>query len=103
MILAGSANAVDPCRPANPRTTFAVGEPVHVGGYFSRRLLPGDAARIQVYVDGRLAADDQLELPPFGAECYSEQEPLTADEPSEWRIVVATDGTTLAEGSFSVR
>lgn len=104
VILAGTdRNPVDPCRPVGPKSSFSVGEPIHIGGYFSRRLLPGREATIQIYVDGDLAASEPLAAGPLGTECYYELEPLTDVGPSEWRIVVVDEGESLAEGSFSIR
>lgn len=104
IILAGTgSNPVDPCRPTNPTTTFSVGEPVHIGGYFNERVLPGQSVDVEFYVDGTLALSQPLEGGPLGTECYYEQEPVTDLPPGEYRIAVRQAGTLVAEGRFTVR
>jgi hypothetical protein len=104
-IIAGTGfNFLDPCRPSNPQTTFAISQPVHIGGYFTRRALPSERVVVEYYLDGELLSESTLEPSPFGLECYYEVEPLTVDFPGEWRIVArSSTGTQLAQGRFTVR
>jgi len=104
VILAGRVrNPIDQCQPLSPAATFASGESIYVGGYFSRSIPPGQAGRVDVYVNGRLANSAALTDPLRPVPCFYESEALIDPSGGTWRFVVVLNDETIAEGMFTVR
>ena len=102
-IFAGTIrNPLEPCRPSDVRATFEQGDTIYIGGYFRRALQPGEFAIVTFYIDGALAATDNLRatFQPLG--CYYEQNPVVGARPGDYRLIVSAGGEVLAEGSFIV-
>lgn len=102
-IFAGTIrNPLEPCRPSDVRSTFGQDDTIYIGGYFRRALQPGESAIVTFYIDGSLAASDNLRatFQPLG--CYYEQNPVVGASPGEYRLIVSAGGEILAEGSFIV-
>lgn len=102
-IVAGTGrNPLDPCRPTNVKPTFGTGEAIYLGGYFNRTILPGQAASVDVYLDGTLAATSEIRATTQAIACYYELAPLTGMPAADYVIVVRDAAGTLAEGAFRV-
>jgi hypothetical protein len=103
-ILAGTErDAANPCAPKQQATEFDSTDTIYVGGYFSRAVLPGQAATVHVFVDGDERASAPLNARGQLVACYYEQEALTGLSPAEYRILVDDATGVLAEGMFTVR
>ena len=102
-LLAGtSRNPFDPCRPIGVKSTFASSDSIYIGGYFTKAITPGQAGKIDLYVNGAL-----LTSAPVGASgtvsCYYETDPLVGGPPGTYRLVVTLGGETVAEGTFAIQ
>lgn len=96
-------NAVNPCAPLSRATTFSTSDPIYLGGYFSRSILPGQSASLHVYADGEEVVNSPLEAGVQAVACYYEPDPLVGAPTGTYRIVIEDAAGTLAEGSFTVR
>ena len=104
VILAGRVrNPIDQCQPLSPAATFTSGQPIYVGGYFTRSIPRGESGRVDVYLNGRLANSVALTDPLRPVACFYESEPLVDASPATWRFVVVLNEETIAEGTFIVR
>jgi hypothetical protein len=95
-------NPVNPCAPLGRATTFSTSDPIYIGGYFSRPILPGQSASLHVYSGGQEIVDESIEAGVRAVACYYEPEPLVGAPVGAYRIVIDDAGGTLAEGTFTV-
>jgi hypothetical protein len=104
VILAGTGqNSLNRCRPESIKSTFETGEPIYIGGYFSRSADPNEDLTIAVYVDDVLIIRDVLASRPDGISCYYEPEPIRDAPPGGYRIQILNGAETVADGRFTVR
>jgi hypothetical protein len=102
-IVAGTGRSpLDLCRPTGVKSTFAAAEPIYLGGYFNRTILPGQSATLDVYLDGSLLGTTEIAAAGQAVACYYELDPLIEMPPGDYVIVVRDASGTLAEGAFRV-
>ncbi|HEX5012959.1 MAG TPA: hypothetical protein VFV72_02280 [Candidatus Limnocylindrales bacterium] len=96
-------NPVNPCAPLGQTTTFSTTDPIYIGGYFSRTILPGQSASLHVYSAGQEVINAPIQAGARAVACYYEPEPLVGAPAGTYQIVIDDATGTLAEGIFTVQ
>ena len=96
-------NPVNPCSPLGKASTFSTTDPIYLGGYFSRAILPGQSASLHVYSGGQEVVNTPIEAGSRAVACYYEPDPLVGAPAGIYRIVIDDPSGTLAEGTFTVQ
>jgi MFS family permease len=94
-------NPSAPCHPDDVRTSWGLGTPLYIGGYFTRPVGTGEPATVDVYRNGRRLASVPLPTR-IATACYYELEPVSTLPAGHYRIAVMAGTETLADGEFDV-
>jgi len=96
-------NPINPCAPLGQTTTFSKSDPIYIGGYLSRAILPGQSASLHVYTAGQEVINAPIQAGTRAVACYYEPEPLVGAPVGTYQIVIDDATGTLAEGTFTVQ
>lgn len=100
LVVGLSRGSDDSCRPEQLTAVAGSSDPIYLGGYLDRAIVPGETILFDLYIDDELVSSEPLEIPQISL-CYFEG-PIQGLDPARYRFVIRDGDDVLAEGFLTI-